>query len=314
MIIQLNSKLIDIINKCETNINKLEENCFKKEKKNILEYYKEIKKDYKLFHNKERFERRLLKKIKKIKNKYSPLNKYYITNCIINIYHPVNIYEEIYYNKYLRNNKYNKNVNLLKNFEYIPNEKIFVRKAKLTHNFTDSTNSDNCYFISYNNLPKKDYNFLFDFYFNDYEYNIKFTEKKFTFDNNELIEKVKSLFEKNVKFKKKETKFNIKKEGSIYKKKESKDTEKKEKEKEKKEIKLLYNSLSKSNFYKRRISEKKKRNKININNISRLSKRVTKTLKEIELEKQEKIDNYGYYNKIQMLSQVNDLKYQIVQI
>ena len=316
IIIQLNSKLIDIINKCETNINKLEENCFKKEKKNILEYIKEIKKDYKFLHNKERFERRLLKKNKKIKNKYSPLNKYYITNCIINIYHPVNIYEEIYYNKYLRNNKYNKNVNLLKNFEYIPNEKIFVRKAKLTNNFSDSTNSDDCYFISYNNLPKKDYNFLFDFYFNDYEYNIKFTEKKFTFDNNELIEKVKSLFEKNNKFKKKETKSiinNIKKEGSIYKKKESKDAEKKEKEKEKKEIKLLYNSLSKSNFYKRRISEKKKRNKINVKNISRLSKKITKTLKEIELEKQEKKDNYGYYNKIQMLSQVNDLKYQIIQ-
>ena len=303
IIIHLNNKLIDIINNCETNINLLEEKSFKKGK-NILEYIKEIKKDNKLFHNKQRFERKVLKKNKKIKIKFTSLNKYYITNCIINIYQPLNIYQEIYYNNYLLNNKC-KTMNIFKNFK-IPNEKFFIRKSNSTKNFIDSINSNDYYFISYNNLPKKDYNYLYIFYLNDYEYNTEFTKKKFTLVNISLIEKVKQSFEKS-KLKKKETKFiinNQKKEGTIFKKKESKETEK-----EKRDIKLLNNSLTKINFYKR------KEKKIINNNIkiSRLSKKRLKSLKEIELENQDKKDNFGYYNKIQMLSQVNDLKYQIVQ-
>ena len=196
-------------------------------------------------------------------------------------------------------------MNIFKNFK-IPNEKFFIRKSNSTKNFIDSINSNDYYFISYNNLPKKDYNYLYIFYLNDYEYNTEFTKKKFTLVNISLIEKVKQSFEKS-KLKKKETKFiinNQKKEGIIF-----KNIESKEAEKEKRDIKLLNNSLTKINFYKR------KEKKIINNNIkiSRLSKKRLKSLKEIELENQDKKDNFGYYNKIQMLSQVNDLKYQIVQ-
>ena len=67
-------------------------------------------------------------------------------------------------------------MNIFKNFK-IPNEKFFIRKSNSTKNFIDSINSNDYYFISYNNLPKKDYNYLYIFHLNDYEYNTEFTKK-----------------------------------------------------------------------------------------------------------------------------------------
>ena len=80
---------------------------------------KSLQIDLKLFHIASKYEKRYLKRMLKIRNRYKPLNKYFINSFLLNNYFPIYIYEEIYYQKYLIKEIEKTSIkNLYNNFKY----------------------------------------------------------------------------------------------------------------------------------------------------------------------------------------------------
>jgi len=304
-----NNKIIDIATKYENNVIKLG-NKFKKKSKSPLQLINELIKDIKMFHHANGYLKLYIRKMLRIKNRYLPVNKYYINSYLNDTYYQINIYLEIYLKNYL-NQKYNQKIeNIFDNFKnQISGQKNLIRMKKISVYYSISTNKmDEEQLFNSNQLSRKNILFISDFYFTDYEYNINFKKQKLiTFDLKLKINNY--LFKHLTKIKKKYT--NFVKLTKILKSKESKDEEKgkeKEKEKEKKDLLLLSNSLSKTDFYIRKGKESKKLRM----ETKKLSRIVEKTLYKDNL-RENNTNNHIYYNKNQMLSQVNDLKYQIIQ-
>ena len=301
-----NNKIIDIAKKYENYVIKLGKK-FKKKNKSSLQLIQELIKDKKMFRHAKGYLKLYLKRMLRIKNRYLPVNKYYINSYLNDSYFQINIYEELFYKKYLNEkNRYNYE-NFLDNFKIeLLGQTNLLRRRNILINYsvTSLKMDEHQLFITYNKLPLKNIIFIGEFYFTDYEYNIRFKPKKIlTYDSKLRMNDY--FIRNNIKMKKKYTHF-VKLTKNL-KCKEYKDEEKeKEKEKEKKDLLLLNNALSKTNFYIRKGKESKKLHLAS----KRLSRIVTNTLNK---NKENNTDNHIYYNKNQMLSQVNDLKYQIIQ-
>ena len=301
----------------EKNIENLEKKS-KKKYKSKIKIMKSLQIDLKLFHIASKYEKRYLKRMLKIRNRYKPLNKYFINSFLLNNYFPIYIYEEIYYQKYLSKEIEKTSIeNLYNNFKEEKNN-FLLRKGNL--HFKSSSLIETKPILSSKIFKKKDSLLISNFYKLDNEYNISTKIKKFNFQFEKLRTKImnpfnKLMFNENTVRRKKtkildhnylKEKLRKSKSNSSFGTSKSIQKEKKEEEREKK---YLINALKKSDFY----SKKLKKSNNFYNERKYYSKSITKTQKEKELEKKELLENNGVVNNLQMISRVTDLKMKMLQ-
>ena len=299
----------------EKNIENLEK-INKNKYKSKVKIMKSLKVDLNLFHITSKYEKRYLKRMLKIRNRYKPLNKYFINSFLLNNYFPIFIYEEIYYQNYLTSKIEKTNIeNFFNNFQ---EEKYnLLRKRNLQ--IKSSTLVETKHIVSSNIFKKRD--FLLISYFNrqDNEYHIDAKIKKISFQFEKLKPRImnplnKLMFNENT-IRKKKTKIiehNTLKEKLRKSKSNSSFGTSKSVQKEKKEErekKYLINALTKIDFYSKKLKKSKKYYDLRKN----YSKSITKSQKEKELEKKEILENNGIVNNLQMISKVSYLKMKMLQ-
>ena len=172
------NKIIDIAKKYDNSVIRLGKKL-KKKNKTTLQLINELIKDKKMFRHANGYQKLYLRKMLRIKNRYRPVNKYYINSYLNDSYFQINIYEELFYKKYLnKKKKHSSNINIFDNFkiELLGQKDYLIRRKNIQINYsvTSLKIDEQQLFISYNKLPKKDIIFIGEFYFTDYEYNITF--------------------------------------------------------------------------------------------------------------------------------------------
>ena len=293
----------------EKNIKILEENYNKKNKTKV-NLMKSFIIDKKLKYNTLRYEKRYLKGMLKLKNKYKPMNKSFLNSYLLDRYFIVKIFQEIYYNNYLefpirKTNHPNFIHNFTKGHPLLRIASINKKKSSLC----------DIKYTSFNIFPKKDYMYICQLYILDYEYHIKAKIKPIKFEFEKLRVQKKwyynNILNMNLDNKRKKTRFY---EHSTFKSliknpnKFNLNENNKEEEKDKEIIKekhYLKNALAKINFYykKGKKSNKKRKN---------YAKSMSKTLREKQLEKRKSIINEGGVNNLQMISRVTDVKIKML--
>ena len=297
-------KNYDLFCSYESNINKLFDKAHKKDKTkyeikiNLIFVKKQI-----FYHQK--YESKYLKKLKKVRNNFKPINQHFIYNYLLEKYIPIDIYNEIYENKSLNQIKsHNYSINLFKNFSFLKN---LIKTESEDFKAIKPIRKKNTKHL--NITSKKNIFYMSRLCVYDYEYHIKGGVK--IINNNIENKKTINYRFNDIKSRKKTTKGRatikilLRKDTNKHHNINLKET-KEIINKEKREKSYLTRALKKINFYKKsiKIFSKSKMKKYNI----------SKTEKEIKLGKKEILENHnGYVNKYQMISRVTDLKMKMIE-
>ena len=297
-------KNYDLFCSYESNINKLFDKAHRKDKTkyeikiNLIFVKKQI-----FYHQK--YESKYLKKLKKVRNNFKPINQHFIYNYLLEKYIPIDIYNEIYENKSLNQIKsHNYSINLFKNFSFLKN---LIKTESEDFKAIKPIRKKNTKHL--NITSKKNIFYMSRLCVYDYEYHIKGGVK--IINNNIENKKTINYRFNDIKSRKKTTKGRatikilLRKDTNKHHNINLKET-KEIINKEKREKSYLTRALKKINFYKKsiKIFSKSKMKKYNI----------SKTEKEIKLGKKEILENHnGYVNKYQMISRVTDLKMKMIE-
>ena len=297
-------KNYDLFCSYESNINKLLDKTQKKYKTkneikiNLIFVKKQI------FYL-QKYESKYIKKLKKVKNHFKPINQNFIYTYLLEKYIPIDIYHEIFENNSLKEiNTHQLSINLFKNFSFLKN---LVKNEIDIYKQIKPVRKKNTKHL--NIVSKKNILYMSRFCIYDYEYHISGMSKKI---NNEKENQKKIHYSLNeLKSRKKTTKGRatlkvlLKKDTNKCYNINSKET-KEIINKEKREKTYLTRALKEINFYKKsiRILSKSKIKKYTL----------SKGRKEIKLEKQEIFEsNNGFVNKYQMISRVTDMKMKMIE-